>query len=51
MRRRPRSRRSSLWAGVYVGLFGVPSDEAEPADSTAATDEEDERPSPEVSDE
>lgn len=24
---RPRRRRASVWAGVYVALFGVPEDE------------------------
>jgi hypothetical protein len=33
MRRRIRRRRGRLWAGVYVGLFGVPEDDAKTDDA------------------
>jgi hypothetical protein len=41
MKRQPRRRRASLWAALYVGLFGTPTDETEPSDDRASSDERD----------
>jgi len=32
-----RRRRGRLWAGVYVGLFGAPDDDADPETEAAAS--------------
>jgi hypothetical protein len=40
--RRRRRRRARLWAGVYVGLFGIPDDDADdgdPQDTAPSTDD------------